>query len=116
MSSLGVRDFVRAVKVRVIIQRSFVLSAPTELMDFHPLPPHADDTETIEPGVMHIGGPRGRRVREIIRWMLGFTAIGAVLVVLFIRFGATTLWASGLVIFMLGYMALMGKWAGSHHK
>jgi hypothetical protein len=80
-------------------------------MDFHPHPPHADEAETVAPGVMHIGGPRCRRLWEILRWMLGFAAIGTVLVVLFIRFGATTLWASGLVIFMLGYMALMGKWA-----
>jgi hypothetical protein len=31
---------------------------------------------------------------------------------LFIRFGATTLWAFGLVAFMLAYMLLMGRWAG----
>jgi hypothetical protein len=38
------------------------------------------------------------------------------MVVLFIRFGATTLWAFGLVFFMLGYMALMGRWAGGDHR
>jgi hypothetical protein len=84
---------------------------PLMKMDFNPLPPHTDENETAAPGVMHIGGPRGRRVWEIIRWMLALAAIGAVLVALFVRFGSTTLWAVGLVGFMLGYMVLMGKWA-----
>jgi hypothetical protein len=92
------------------------MSSPTSLMDFNPNPPHADEAETVEPGVMHIGGPRGRRIWEILRWLLAFAAVGSLLVVLFIRFGASTLWAFGLVAFMLGYMALMGKWAGSDHR
>jgi len=84
-------------------------------MDFNPLPPQ-DETDPPEPGVMHIGGHRGRRVWEITRWMLVIAAIAGLLVVLFIRFGATTLWAFGLVGFMLGYMALMGKWAGDDRR
>jgi hypothetical protein len=78
------------------------------------LPPEADETID-EPGVMHIGGPRGRRVWEITRWMLVILAVAAVMVLLFIRFGAPTLWAFGLVAFMLVYMALMGRWAGGDH-
>ncbi len=69
-----------------------------------------------EPGVMHIGGPRGRRVREIARWILVILLIAAVMGLLFMRFGATTIWAFGLVAFMLGYMALMGLWAGGNHR
>jgi hypothetical protein len=80
-------------------------------MDFTPLPP-PDEDSIDEPGIMHIGGPRGRRYLEITRWLLVISVIAGVLVVLFIRFGATTLWALGLVGFMLGYMALMGRWAG----
>jgi len=43
-------------------------------------------------------------------------AIAAVMVILFIRFGATTLWAFGLVAFMLAYMLLMGRWAGGEGR
>jgi hypothetical protein len=86
------------------------------VMDFNPLPPPADANEPAEPGVMHIGGSRGRRVWEITRWFLLIAAVAAVLVVFFIRFGATTLWAFGLVGFMIGYMALMGKWAGGDNR
>jgi hypothetical protein len=95
-----------------IQQEGIFVSSPADLMDFNPLPPPAEETEATEPGVMHIGGSRGRRVWEITRWFLLIAAVAAVLVVFFIRFGATTLWAFGLVGFMLGYMALMGKWAG----
>jgi hypothetical protein len=84
-------------------------------MDFNPLPQSADETEAIEPGVMHIGGSRGRRVWELTRWLLIISAVAMLMVMLFIRFGATTLWAFGLVFFMLGYMALMGRWAGGDH-
>jgi hypothetical protein len=83
-------------------------------MSFTPLPPSTEETID-EPGVMHIGGPRGRRIREIARWALVILIIAALMTVLFIRFGATTLWALGLVGFMLAYMALMGKWAAGDH-
>ncbi len=82
-------------------------------MSFTPTPP--DEQSIDEPGVMHIGGPRGRRVWEIARWVLVLITAAAVMVVLFVRFGATTLWAFGLVFFMLGYMAIMARWAGGDH-
>jgi hypothetical protein len=83
-------------------------------MSFTPIPPTTEETVD-EPGVMHIGGPRGRRIWEITRWALAILAIAAAMTGLFIRFGATTLWAFGLVGFMLGYMALMGRWAAGDH-
>ena len=83
-------------------------------MSFTPLPPSPQESID-EPGVMHIGGPRGRRLREIARWLLIILIVAAMMIGLFIRFGATTLWAIGLVGFMLGYMALMGKWAAGDH-
>jgi hypothetical protein len=85
-------------------------------MDFNPLPQSADEAEATEPGVMHIGGSRGRRVWEITRWFLAIAALAGLMVVLFIRFGATTLWAFGLVFFMLAYMGLMGRWAGGDNR
>jgi hypothetical protein len=81
-------------------------------MSFLPHTP-PDPPETIdEPGVMHIGGPRGKRVWHFIRWMMVFAVVAGLMTGLFVRFGATTLWATGLVLFMLGYMALMSRWAG----
>jgi hypothetical protein len=77
-----------------------------------PLPPEHPQSVDDEPGVMHIGGPRGRRLWELSRWIVVIAAIAVLMVVLFIRFGATTLWALGLVGFMLGYMAIMARWAG----
>jgi hypothetical protein len=81
-----------------------------------PLPPGDDQSIDDEPGVMHIGGPRGRRVWEITRWVLVIAIIAALMVALFMRFGATALWAGGLVGFMLGYMAIMARWAGGDHE
>ncbi len=77
-----------------------------------PLPPEPSDSVDDEPGVMRIGGARGRRVWELTRWLLVIAVIGGLMVVLFVRFGATMLWAFGLVGFMLGYMAIMARWAG----
>ena len=77
------------------------------------LPPLPEETID-EPGVMHIGGARGQRLKKIARRALILLAIAGVMVISFIRFGATTLWAFGLVAFMLGYMLLMGRWAGKN--
>ncbi len=81
-------------------------------MSFLPHTPPEPPETVDEPGVMHIGGPRSRRIWHFLRWMAALSVIAAVMVGLFVRFGATTFWALGLVIFMLGYMALMSKWAG----
>jgi hypothetical protein len=81
-------------------------------MSFLPqLPPESPETVD-EPGVMHIGGARGKKFWHFVRWMLALSIIGGLMVGLFVRFGATTLWALGLVFFMFGYMALMSRWAG----
>jgi len=81
-------------------------------MSFLPQHPPEPDQTIDEPGVMHIGGPRSKKLLHFIRWMLALSVIACVMVGLFIRFGATTLWAFGLVFFMFGYMALMSRWAG----
>ncbi len=80
--------------------------------------PHPPENERSldEPGVMHIGGPHGRRWRGITRWAAVVLIVAAMMIGLFIRFGATALWASGLVSFMLLYMALMGRWASRNHE
>jgi hypothetical protein len=79
------------------------------------LPPPVEKTID-EPGVMRIGGPGGRRFREVLRWLAVIVVVGAAMVGLLIRFGATTLWAFGLVGFMLGYMGLMGRWASGNDR
>ena len=87
------------------------------LMSFLPHHPPESEKTIDEPGTMLIGGPRSKRLWRFACWLLAFTVVGAGMVGLFIRFGTTTLWASGLVAFMLGYMALMSRWAsGNDHR
>jgi hypothetical protein len=85
-------------------------------MSFLGQPPPQNEETVDEPGVMRIGGPRGRRVKEFTKWTAVILAVAAAMVGLFLRFGATTLWAFGLVAFMLAYMLLMGRWAGGDHR
>lgn len=61
---------------------------------------------------MEIGGGVGPRVWAVARWAGAGVVLAAVLVGLFVRFGAPVAWASVLVALMLGYMAVMGRWAG----
>jgi hypothetical protein len=44
-------------------------------------------------------------------WALVYLAAAGALVALFIRFTASAAWAIGLVVFMLGYMTIVGRWA-----
>jgi hypothetical protein len=81
------------------------------MMFTDPAPPETPDTVD-EPGVMHIGGRRSNQVWSITRWAFVLAIISGIMVLLFVRFGATTLWAFGLVGFMLAYMAIMARWAG----
>jgi hypothetical protein len=82
-------------------------------MSFLPhIPPESPDSVDEQPGTMHIGGPRGKRLWHLARWLLALSVIAGLMVALFVRFGATTFWAFGLVFFMFGYMALMSRWAG----
>ena len=75
----------------------------------HPLPP--DEPER-EPGVMHIGGARGRRVRAAAGWVASAVGVAGVLVGFFVWFGTGVGWAAVLVGLMLAYMAAMARWAG----
>ena len=77
----------------------------------HPLPRPPPDETVDEPGVMHIGRRRGRRLRAAAGWVAAVLAAGGVLVGFFVWFGATAGWAVALVALMLAYMALMAKWA-----
>ncbi len=74
-----------------------------------PLPP--DEPER-EPGVMHIGGARGQRLRAAAAWAAVVLAVAGVLVGLFVWFGTGVGWAAVLVGLMLAYMAAMARWAG----
>jgi hypothetical protein len=75
----------------------------------HPIQPDPDDDD---PRVMHIGDGGRRFWRALLIWTTTIAVVAGALVLLFIRFGATVLWAFGLVAFMLGYMGLMSRWAG----
>ena len=44
-------------------------------------------------------------------WALVYLGVAGALVALFIRFTASAAWAIGLVLFMLGYMTIVGRWA-----
>ena len=78
-------------------------------MRFTDHPP--DDEPADDPAVMHIGGARGRRVRELAAWAAAIVAVGGVLVGFFVWFGTTAGWAVTLVAMMMAYMAAMAKWA-----
>ena len=82
-------------------------------MSFLPHHPPEPQKTIDEPGTMLIGGARSRRIWQLAKWTLALGTVGSLMVALFIRFGATTLWALGLVIFMFGYMALMSRWASN---
>jgi hypothetical protein len=80
----------------------------------HPIPPDPSD-ENDDPRVMKIGDGGRRWWRAVLLWLSLISVVAATLVLLFIRFGATVLWASALVGFMLAYMGLMSRWAGGDH-
>jgi hypothetical protein len=64
---------------------------------------------------MEIGDSgRGRRVRGLIAWLVLYLGIAAVLVLLFVRFTSSMLWAVLLVGFMLAYMTIVSKWAAGN--
>ena len=79
-------------------------------------------------GIGHLRDARARRASEEIeiggsrRWVgwvgyiLLFMAIGGAIALLLARFTNSTVLAVGLVIFMIGYMALMGWWATQTHR
>ena len=85
-------------------------------MSFLPQHPPEHEETADEPGVMHIGGARSKKFWQFVKWATVLSAIGGAMAAMFIRFGATTLWACGLVIFMFGYMAIMSHWAGGSGK
>jgi hypothetical protein len=61
---------------------------------------------------MEIGGVgRSRRLVGFLTYALVFLAVCAVLIALFVRFTGSIRLAIGLVMFMSGYMLLMGWWA-----
>jgi hypothetical protein len=47
-------------------------------------------------------------------WLLCYFGVAAALVVVFVRFTASVAWAIGLVVFMLGYMTIMARWASGN--
>ena len=79
-------------------------------MRFTDQPPPDDPAD--DPAVMHIGGPRGRRLRAAAGTAAGVLAVGAVLVGLFVWFGEGFGWSAALVALMIGYMAVMARWVG----
>lgn len=85
-------------------------------MSFLPQHPPQPMDSVDEPGVMSIGGARSKKFWHFVRWLAVLSVIAGIMVGLFVRFGATTLWALALVIFMFGYMALMSRWAGGDHR
>lgn len=58
---------------------------------------------------IHIG--RGRKWQHWVAFAVVFIALGALLVWMFMNFGATIGLAGLLVGFMLSYMLIMGQWA-----
>ena len=64
------------------------------------------------PEPLEIGGGVGPKLWAAAKWSGGVAAVAAVLVGLFVRFGAPVAWATVLVGLMLGYMAAMSRWAG----
>lgn len=73
--------------------------------------------ETPEPDrleYLEIDTARKRRWMGLVGYLLLYGAVAAVLVVLLARFTDSLLLAFGLVAFMVGYMALMGRWASKN--
>ena len=74
------------------------------------LPP--PDDEEADPAVMHIGGPRGRRVRAAAGFVAAVAAVAAVLIGLFVWFGEGFGWSAVLVGLMVGDRAAMARGSG----
>lgn len=72
--------------------------------------PAPDDPEN-RPSYLEIDSTRKARWLGLLSYLAFFALVAGLLVVLFVRFTGSYLVAAGLVIFMIGYMAVMGYWA-----
>ncbi|HEY7089672.1 MAG TPA: hypothetical protein VH518_16355 [Tepidisphaeraceae bacterium] len=63
-------------------------------------------------GFMEIPVEQSRRWLGLVAYVLLFLVVAALLVLLFMWFTASLRLAIGLVLFLVGYMVLMGWWAG----
>jgi len=71
-----------------------------------------DNGNDRDPEYLEIPLGQSRRWAGRIAYILLFIAVSGVLVLMFMWFTASLRLAVGLVLFLVGYMALMGWWAG----
>jgi Flp pilus assembly protein TadB len=74
-----------------------------------------ESSDNTPPKMLEIDASRPRRWIGTTAYVLFFFIVAAVLFVVFLRFTASLALAWGLVVFMVGYMLLMGWLAARNH-
>ena len=74
-------------------------------------PQGQDDKDVPGGDYLEIDTGRSRRWMGAISYVAFFLAVAGTLLYVFIQFTASVFWAITLVLFMISYMLIMGRWA-----
>jgi hypothetical protein len=84
---------------------------PDKPLDYYTPPREGPDQAPDRPKYLNIELGRGKRWAGVIGFVLLFVAVSIVLVWMFAWFTSSVALAVGVVMFLVGYMLLMGWWA-----